>query len=315
MPLAKRGVSSTLTQRIVEALDDHHILHGRLREGTPHLNLNLTDRAHVFVKISRPAERTNRPETELAGARWASRHGLRTVLPLLDRVLDIDDEQGETRAVTVWAWHEPMTAPGLIDQIRAVADLTSAIAAVEPPDVVATFDLPFFDTRIRHRLDGNRSAEAATIMAAADQSGAALAARLAPDTYTWIHGDLHTHNILWPLSGRPIILDWESHVLGPIEWDIAQLVRSARMNFPHHDQHEQSRALTDATRRLNAVADIDWELVDLCTRFRSASSASHLLIHGHQPDRLARDLTLLTAPAAPAAPTAPTALAGAPAAA
>lgn len=39
--------------------------------------------------------------------------------------------------------------------------------------------------------------------------------------------------------------------------------------------------------------DIDWDLIDALIRYRAASNASHLLLHGHNPLALETEMALL----------------------
>ena len=77
--------------------------------------------------------------------------------------------------------------------------------------------------------------EVRAVAAAADQARVArrldtLQARLHahPAPRQWLHGDAHLNNVVDTATG-PCWLDWEDACRGPLEWDLAGLVASARV--------------------------------------------------------------------------------------
>lgn len=284
------GLSAHLVDQISAMLASHGIRHAPLREGTPHLNLNLHDQRRVFVKVSRPGERHGRAAREITGSAWAAAHGINTPVALLDHVIELLDEDGEIREVTVWKWLTSASATSLVDQSRIVSAFVADLARLPLPDGVADFDLDFFLTRVHDRLDTHPDPVSRSIVTAADTEATNIRRALDPTRYVWIHGDLHFKNVHWQVRPEPVLLDWESHCRGPVEWDVAQLFRSIDRDFPEHMDSEKHQAALIVRQIIENRLDVDWNLVGACGRFRAASSASHLLLHGHNAAGLAADL-------------------------
>lgn len=290
-------LSSGFLSRVEQALRQVGVLHGSLVEGPPNLNLNAADGRRVFVKVNRPGVAPDRLAAEVEGARWASRYGLLTASPLHDGLLRVYDDAGDERFVSVWRFLDMCTPPSLMTQALALADALAATSRVPAPIGATAFDLGFFTDRIMDRLSGRTDAAANLIRETALGCHEVIAARLPATTWSWIHGDLHLRNVGWGVGGHPVVLDWESHCLGPVEWDAAQILRSLHV-------HTEKRSAGDLQQHVAAVVEhvdrhtgflLDWALVDAMVAYRAASSASHLLVHGHAGHILAADMALLNA--------------------
>lgn len=284
-----------LMKPVMALLSDHGIAHGPLREGPQCLNLNATDQARVFIKVSRKGEKSGRAAHEVAGALSAAAAGVRVSTPLIPNVVTLEDEDGEPRNVSVWRWETTVTPPSLRDQAAAGASFLATLAGTPAPPTASKFSASQFIARVRDRLHGNHTEAANRIRTCLDEVEHQISARLDPVRYTWIHGDLHSKNLMWTLHTDPLIVDWETHSIGPVEFDIAQLLRSVLLDFPLHDAQEKQRAsawLRDRIETQTPVS-VDWDLVNLFARVRSASAASHLLLHGYDPARTNANLALI----------------------
>lgn len=287
------NLSPEFLAELSRTLRHHGVRHGLLREGAPYLNLNAADRSHVFVKVARAGQLRERAGTELVGAQWATREGINTCTPLVNDVLHVSDESGTDRCVTVWQWLEPVTAPALYDQAHMVADLLVEVARTPAPEQVSCFDPSYYVKWAQRRLEGRTDAAASAILDAINDTASRIRTSMDPARHVWIHGDLHFENVLWQVTGRPALLDWESHLRGPVEFDIAQMMRSVYLHFPKHAESEKVRVVRAMKIRLDDSLDVDWALVEQFGRFRAASSASHLLIHGHDARRLSVEMSML----------------------
>lgn len=284
-----------LLSRVGDVLDQAGIAHGELVEGPAHLNLNASDSSRVFVKVTRAGDSHARAHAEVTSARWARTHRIACPEPLLDAPVAVPDENDTLRAVTVWAWTEPVGCPSLRDRAADVLDVIAILCEVPAPPDAAPFDVDFYLARLTDRLAGRTDETAQRLLATGHDTAARVKTLAATRPTGWRHADLHLDNVGWCLRGTPVIYDWESAALGPVEIDVAQLLRSILVNTPNHAPAERAdvyaRTVADAEARL----DVDRDLIDALVAFRSASAASHLLFHGHghDPRLLAANLTLL----------------------
>jgi hypothetical protein len=291
------AIRSGLVDQVAEVLREHHIGHGVLTEGPPHLNLNVTDHQAVFVKITRPGDPHERAHNECRSARWARVHGIRVGEPLLDEPALITGPDGTTQAVTVWRWAAPCTGPSLENRCLDVLGTVARLNTVPAPAWADPFPIPMYHRRVHTRLAGRADPVADLVRERIYDTYAAITTAQArtPRAWTtrWAHADLHLRNVIWGVHGQPVILDWESAALAPVEVDLAQILRSIWVYAPTYSAPERLRVASRVVAEADALMGVDWALVRHLMVFRAASSASHLLTHGHDPAVLAADLALL----------------------
>lgn len=285
-----------LIDRISVALTDLGIAHGTLVEGPPHLNANLSDHRRVFVKVSRAGEERDRAATEILAATWAHGHGIACAQPLLAAPLEVLDAEDQPRSVTVLDYQPLCVAPSLLDRSRDVADLLLRIAATPPPPGLGAYPHAFYLDRVRRRLTGRPGPEAARVLTVAETAGATVTRLLPTRPVRWSHSDLHLANLGWCVNGTALVLDWESSSLAPVEVDLAQTLRTIDTLGAGFAPDYRLDAARTIVGRVSEHHDIDWDLVAALARFRAASHASHLLVHGHEPDLLGRTLAFLDQP-------------------
>lgn len=284
-------LSATVLAQISARLVEHNVEHGALVEGRPFLNLNASDGDRVFVKVTRTGEHSRAQAAELVGSAWARRHGIAAPESLTDRVLDL--VEGGKRHATVWRHLSLVPAPDLLRQSTAMVDFVARVAAVPAPGSARVLNPDDVLDRIVGRLVGRKDDTTRQIRVRAMESWMRIEDPMAGAPQTWIHGDPHARNVGWLADGSPILLDWESQARGPVEWDVAQVLRSVLAFAVDLNEAGRRRAAAQVVALVDARLDVDWALVAEVIRFRSASSASHLLVHGHDPHVLARDLALI----------------------
>jgi hypothetical protein len=150
--------------------------------------------------------------------------------------------------LTLWEYVEPIPGAELVP-----AEMAAAMQAVH--EALSDFDgsLPYFaleldDTRTLlqpHRSPSLEAADRQFLLSGVSE----LEAALAPLTTARrpLHGSPHGAN--WLLSTRgPMLLDFETACLGPVEWDLAALGDKALGFFPDADDE-----LISILRRMRSV--------------------------------------------------------------
>lgn len=290
-------VDTVLLSRITESLDDHGIEHGTLVEGSPHLNANLSDGKHVFVKVTRPGEGAARAATEVTASVWARQHGIAAPEALIAEPLRLIDAGGGERIVTVFTYVNTCLGPALIDRATDAVEQMRLIASVPAPPTATLFDIDYYMARIQRRLAGRRDTVSAALLIEAETSYERAVRAMAGRPVRWSHSDLHLLNLGWSVNGRATVFDWESSSVAPIEVDVSQLLRSVEINTPEAARDYRAQIAQRVTDLSHTLFDIDWDLVNALIRFRSASAASHLIVHGDHPfGSLQANVRLLTNP-------------------
>lgn len=170
--------------------------------------------APVVVRIARSADRTPRVERELCIARWLASEGVPAI-----RVFEEVKQPLLAERLPVSFWHAVTGG----DPVPTHADLARLLAAFHSlrdcPCQLPGFE-PLRSSRAR--------LAAANDIAAGDREF--LLGRFADLTEQFrklefalpqgpIHGDAHTRNLLTD-RGHVVLLDFESTVMGPREWDL-----------------------------------------------------------------------------------------------
>jgi hypothetical protein len=261
-------------------LDEAGIEHGTLYERAPAYHLLVTDGEHVFVKVTRPGEAL-RFGSEILGARTARLLGVDAPEPLLPEMGEFTAADGTLRHFTVW---EHIAEVGVLDEamVASICDAVKTLASFPPP-ALPTFTTDRFLVAIDQRLRYDPSESALDMLAYAHRLKAAIDERLDPAKFVLLHGDPHYDNVM-VRDGKPLLVDWESVTVGPIEWDVAQLVR------PHTQRPMDGitwESVGETVRTNLADLRVDESLLALTRAFRSVSHASYLHFHNIQPDVLA----------------------------
>ena len=250
------------------------IKHGPLVELPPTFHAILSDGAHVFVKITRPNE-TVRFGHEIWGANLVRGLGIDAPAPLLDEVQQFVSHDGTVRYFTVWEYIESV---GVLDEamVMDVCGVMNRLAATPRPDELRTFSTGKAIDSISRRFADDNSDFAVQMLSYARRLETVIAGRLDESSFVLLHGDPHYDNVM-SRNGRAMLVDWESITFGPIEWDIAQMIR------PFTER--QLVGVTLDTIELTVLAEtndigVDADLVELCRALRSVSHVSYLHYHG-----------------------------------
>lgn len=261
------------------------IRHQTLHVGPTNMNHSITDHKRVFIKVARPNRNTANLAHEVAASTWAQRHGIRTTTPLLTAPVEFNDTHGHHRTATVWEWVEFCTAPALIDRVRDAINV--ALVIHDTPAPADTHDLTptYWHRTLHERLAPLGNAPQAQLL----RNLAATCAARIEDRWNarpvgWIHGDLHLGNLGWGLDGNVLTYDWESTKVGPIEVDVAQILRSIFVNPQDYSHTERVRVALSGADIVNQHHDIDWRLVKHLIHARAVSSMSLLILTGNQQD-------------------------------
>lgn len=273
------GFLSTTDIELLEfLLDEEGIEHGVLYELPPTFHLLVTDGNRVFVKVTRPDE-VLRFDLEVWGAAMARLLGVDAPEPLMRPMGEFAATDGTTRHFTVW---EHIGADGTFDEdmVLAVADTVKTLASFPPPHGLRTFTTDKFLASIDRRLRYDPSEFAFDMLVYAHRLKAAIDERLDPSRFVLLHGDPHFDNAM-SRDGRTLLVDWESVTVGPIEWDIAQMVRPfSQRPMVGITWESIERTVMD---RLGDL-DVDHDLLTLTRAYRSVSHMSYLHFHDVKPD-------------------------------
>lgn len=281
---------------VENVLNLHHIPHGVLTPGRRWLHENMSDEENVFIKI-----RTGQPVSvdritgidafanEIVGALHANSHHIPASEPLLPHVVTLETP---TRDATVWKYMDDYPVPSDTTAFQKMGELVAATAATPPPANVGTFKSEQIIKRLGWRLAGSTHKYAQQIAPLAFECERTLRHRLKPETFVWIHGDPHFDNVRWKVDGSPVLIDWESHCVGPIEWDIAQL-RRINTDTPTGDAEAAHTLDHNAIQTIMDGRPVDENLLILCTLLRSLSYASHLILTGLNPHILEQEIGII----------------------
>lgn len=286
-------VDMALVKAIERTLDDHGISHGALREGAHQFNLNVSDESKVFVKVTRASSVTSeRAWTEVAASRHAETTGLSVYKPLVDPVAVLDSSGG-TRFVTVFEWIDLCSGPGLLDRARETFRLLTQVSVRDPFSGAERLNLDIYNDRMQARL-GNRTDRTSQMLLDVGETECEKARSLVPARpHVWSHGDLHLLNVGWGVNGSPVLLNWESSCLAPVEVDLAQLVRSILTDTPNYSPDERRRVVDMIAESADEALDVDWGLVEVIVRLRAASTASRLVTEDPEHPQLAANIRLI----------------------
>lgn len=185
--------------------------------------------APVVVKVARPSQTNVREVVRLV--RWATENGIPTV-GLLDDV----QQPVEIGGCAITFWHylsqsRPITAGDIARPLRALH------TAPHPSTPTRNLDAP---AAIKWALDQSQLLTDTEREALLDtwERLRSLAPTLpyeAPPQL--IHADPQHRNTLWDdSSDRAVLCDWDSAVIGHIEWDLVTIEVHCR-RFGHPEQH------------------------------------------------------------------------------
>ncbi|MCE6997762.1 aminoglycoside phosphotransferase family protein [Saccharothrix sp. S26] len=239
----------------------------------------------VIVKVARPNIRHTAAVVSLIG--WVVDHGVPTV-PLLPDVPQPLEVAG--CGVTFWRYlppTRPIAADDIAVPLRALHD------APLPP-----FPLPELDAlgAIHHSI------QASTILSPPERGVLLrrwsrlvdMVPRLRYDgPPRLIHGDPQHRNTLWDdAEDRPVLCDWDSAVIGPVEWDLVTIeVHCRRFGFPEREYQSFCSRYGRDIREWDGFATVRdlRELRMVTTNARKAADGSP------QADEVRRRITALEA--------------------
>ncbi len=185
--------------------------------------------APVVVKVARPGRYQLRQVPSLV--QWLLARSVPTV-PLLGHIAQPLEVEGYV--VTLWRYL-PQTRPILAGDIAE--PLASLHRAPMPP-----VKLPRLDAlaSIRSSIERSRilTVEERTILRGKWERLTELVSRLSYEQPSrLLHGDPQHRNMLWDDNAdRSVLCDWDSAVIGPIEWDLVTIeVHCRRFGRPEHE--------------------------------------------------------------------------------
>jgi len=256
-----------------------HVEHAVVLEDWNNTIIRL-DPASVVAKVGTSHFRDARLESlerELAVAEHLAARGAPVVPPA--REVPPGPHRRDGFTVTLWQYVEPIAGGEL-----AAAEMATALGLVH--DALSDFDgpLPRFDVELadaRRLLQPERSPSLTSVdrrflLGVVDELEATLAAPVGRS----LHGSPHAAN--WLLSGDgPLLLDFETACLGPVEWDLAALGDEVLGFFPKAD-----RTLISALRRMRSacVAAKCWVAPERAPEVREAANVHLMLLRGQRLD-------------------------------
>ncbi|MCF4121277.1 aminoglycoside phosphotransferase family protein [Antribacter sp. KLBMP9083] len=200
--------------------------------------------APVIIKVAPPGEHHLADVVALVA--WLQKHGVPTVElwgDPADQPLHIDD-----RVVTLWRYlpqERAVRAPDIAESLLALHDAPVPPSGLRRLDAfgpirrsIASSPLLTDDDRDLLKRLCDRLAQDEAILTAGVATGL-------------IHGDAqHRNTLLDPATGRAVLSDWDSAVLGPREWDLTTIeVHCRRFAHPpaEYDQfcHRYGRDVRD----------------------------------------------------------------------
>jgi Ser/Thr protein kinase RdoA (MazF antagonist) len=198
----------------------------------------LVESAGVIVKIARPDYSIDHIHRTVDLTRWLLAQQFPTV-PLcdVDQPVVIDGSP-----VTFWRYlpqNKPISALDIAGLLRDFHQLP------HPPNVVVPA-FPHLDaiSAIRYSLDQERLLSATThdfLLNRCSDLEARLAGLRYQGAQRLLHGDPQHANTLWD-GEQAVLCDWESAVIGPVEWDLITVeVHCRRFKYPEETYQEFCR--------------------------------------------------------------------------
>lgn len=183
----------------------------------------------VVVKISRPDNTHTRSTVDLV--RWLTMHGVPSIT-LATEATEPIVQPVEVAGCDVTAWT-------YLPQIRAIsageiAEPLAALHRTPPPPGTRPLD-PFTSINRSIAQSACLTIEEKTLLRERSDQLARAWACLEHDTHTaLLHGDPQHRNTLWDASAhRAVLCDWESAVVGPLEWDLVTIeIHCRRFGHP-----------------------------------------------------------------------------------
>ena len=218
-------------------------------------------------------------ERELVVASYLAPRGAPVIRPA--RQVPPGPHRWRRLTLTLWEHVEPIPRAEL-----APAETAAAIELVH--EALSGFDgsLPFFALELddaRRLLQPHRSPSLADVdrrflLSVVDELDATLATLV--DGGRPLHGSPHEGNWLMTADG-PLLLDFETACVGPVEWDLAALGDEELGFFPDAD-----RELIGTMRRMRSVcvAAKCWVAPERAPQLREAAEVHLKLLRGQPPD-------------------------------
>jgi len=175
----------------------------------------------VVLRVSRPSTDAS---AALALAHWLVDHGVPTVLPAADFVVQVDD-------LAVTAWHYLQPSDLALDWHR-VGQIIHHLHTLNCADLPAGYPLPrptafpwwHFDSLLASLRDELDSSAHAGLQAAIERNRAW--SDMHSPSLVLCHGDVHPGNVIMTIDG-PVLLDWDLLCHAPPGWDHAMLISLA----------------------------------------------------------------------------------------
>lgn len=233
-----------------------------------------------FIKVTYPWVKGDRMKNEVLTSKYLESVGIDASVSLTSKPLTFEDEKGNERWATFW---EP------VDDIVAVAQETMTDYCTEKLREVSTLAIPEHFTRFS--LDDFMDAVEKRMEVSDSELVPFLKREVEvvldylPDregTVKFIHGDVHSGNVLVTSSGRVVLVDLESSCEGPVEWDAAQISR-----------YSSIEDLLDLYKLYESWG-LDVDLIRYFHHVRNLTSLTHMVASGATPPMYWKSLKELT---------------------
>lgn len=178
---------------------------------------------HAFIKVTYPWVKGDRMKNEVKTAQFLGTVGVDASVSLTREPLSFEDETGRERWATFW---EPVE-----DVIQVSQDVMTyyctqkmlELSLLEVPRHATKFTLEDFMDAVKKRMQISDSDLVPFLLREAEAVLERFPSYELPSKF--IHGDVHSGNLLVTSGGRIVLVDLESSCEGPMEWDAAQISR------------------------------------------------------------------------------------------
>lgn len=262
-----------LAEELTRLLHARGLPCGALQQGTRDIyyNANLTDREHVFIKVTRYPEDSywfRREITEAAIAHELLEGVLPTPAPLLLEPLELSNGM----LASVWEYVAPGVTPEtartktakLLSVASTLAGLTEERRA-HGGQAVAPAGWEHSVGKAHARLKDFYCPDLEeNILTAVEYI------QSTPRQPVWIHGDLHSANMI---DGTDYVVDWDGSQLSFVEWDLAHIFKEPFHYIDHAHWAEGVEVLEEVVQAtLKVFPTVDLELVRQCVLLRRSAA-------------------------------------------
>lgn len=279
---------------VIEAvLDDLGIEHGSLGEWTRSHHWATTDGQRVFVKVAETPDNITQLRNEVRNVSLVHEYGISTPAALRDQTVGLWFADNRLVELAVFEFLPSIPKPSLVEIGKVCIDVIDGLRKVPVPAsaAISEFDWSVFHRGGIRKLSGLNSPEANELREAVVKWNDLLA-KHTHDRFGLSHGDLHHGNVMTTPSGL-VVVDWESAMLGPIEVDLAQSIRTCGDPNDETLSCGAYRHLRDYAETKSWAGAVDWLAVEWLARLRAASGTAGFLGRPNAVNGTPREWALL----------------------